>query len=403
MTTERVFEVHRLPGQFTLRQLREMARDKKLLPSDRIRRVGGSTWRTAEKVGLVVADSIPAHPSAVDPPDSSPPSAGDEAFVGYDPWLPIATEPADLEPLERESIRRTREPAADDQVVGHRLAILALPLIWILSGLKRWAARHAEGQGGMVSVGHVFFLAALACFFVEAHVVSLRDNSWKPMVLLAMVIVAAAVLQFLAVVFLNSATNLIRSSPTWIRNTAILDATGMILALCAAGCLLCACIDPSVRVFRDETMPAPTFIVYGLPWVAAGWILWLGSMCALRPDVVNVSRSDEASGGEEAVGLYSFFIKLLLYLAPRVYVAGSFLAAGFAGLNCYWHCFEAGALDLGGAYFNLWASSHLWTGYLIGFAGLFPLAAYLQFLLSYIVIDLLVVIFRSGRVARRMG
>ena len=101
----------------------------------------------------------------------------------------------------------------------------------------------------------------------------------------------------------------------------------------------------------------------------------------MRPKTVNVTVAGEASAGQEAIAIMSFFMKLMLRMVPLVFGIVNILAP-FVLL------FFSIALVVSDQPFMYVMQGGVVVSGIFG-AALFPLTAYLVFLVFYLLIDIL--------------
>jgi hypothetical protein len=136
--------------------------------------------------------------------------------------------------------------------------------------------------------------------------------------------VAMFILQYVASRFLGSGKRLVDVSPTRVGSAAFLDCTALLAEV--AG----------IALFVGSFSVARQLDQWSLLWVGAG--LW--ALCdavayvALHPTLVNVTVSESATAGEEALGILSFLAKAKVRIAPAAFGIGCIL--GTLGLLLGW-------------------------------------------------------------------
>ncbi|HQF37683.1 MAG TPA: DUF4339 domain-containing protein [Opitutaceae bacterium] len=189
---------------------------------------------------------------------------------------------------------------------------------------------------------------------------------------------AVAVLQYVAARFFTANEALVKNNPSRIGSAAFLDCLALILLVGAFSAVVGG-------VFGSIAFVSITPLI---PGVISAAVLLFGAGIALNPGLCNL-HIEEASAGEEAIGLASFFGKASLVVQPALF---ALLALG-------------GTLAIGVSFFNADASATITAslrqlpvaGMLAGAGGaallviacLLPVFAYLGFLVLYLHLDLL--------------
>ena len=123
-----------------------------------------------------------------------------------------------------------------------------------------------------------------------------------------------------------------------------------------------------------------------LPIVAGfglAMVLLYGVGASINHESVNVQLEKDTSIGEEAIGLFSFLIKLLMRLVPLVF--GVTISVAFVGM-VYFLIKLIGAEALEAVFYA--QDNFKYFGYMLE-ALILPFAAYVVFLVYYLMIDLL--------------
>lgn len=218
-------------------------------------------------------------------------------------------------------------------------------------------------------------LASAGCaviMLVFGIINSIKVGEAEPALYHALFLPAVAIAQFIAVKFLGAGRNLIDKSPGQISSKAFLECFALILALGAVGIFSWGAFT---SIKAGEFLP----IVAGL---GLAMILLYGVGASLNHESVNMELRDDTSIGEEAIGLFAFYVKFFMRLVPFIFGVASGVA--FIGM-AYSLIMLIGAEGLeAGRYIH---SNYEYFGYMV-WALMLPLIAYLTFLFYYLFIDL---------------
>jgi hypothetical protein len=222
--------------------------------------------------------------------------------------------------------------------------------------------------------GHFSILSGGVIGLALCIVMAVRQNKLDAALIGIGFVIALAIGQFAAMKFLGASDSLIANTPHRISSRAFLDCTGL-LSILAALAILVGGIIAAIQIggLVGFGMAIPVLIVSTL-------LLHFGGL-ALNPQMVNITVG-EGSAGEEAIGIFGFLLKAWFKLVPL-----SFLMTGAAA-----NLFLLGSF---GAYWeNLFARGFTSSfGIMVLFEGTYgglvlllvacltPIAAYLQFLL----------------------
>lgn len=221
------------------------------------------------------------------------------------------------------------------------------------------------------TLGHYAILAAAVIGFLGGLVFAIRAESGDMFWMGLGWLVALPLLQYTAVKFLSTTQSLVAGNETSVGSAAFLRCTAL-LALVAA---LAALIGGFATAIGDKSIyPLLGGIASAIVLVAVGWT-------ALRPELLNISVRADAGAGEEALGVVSFFVKTVMKLIPVVFGAVLVVSTVQLLITVFRGMFAEGYGILG-AYLQ---SLTLCTS-IIG-AILLPFAAYLVFLLYYLLVD----------------
>ena len=119
------------------------------------------------------------------------------------------------------------------------------------------------------------------------------------------------VLQYTADKFVNAGENLIKSSPSKLSSTALLDCTFLLLEIAGLSAVVVLTVQNGI-----------TGLLVGLGIYA---LLDAVAYTALFPELANVKVSSRVRGGEEAIGFLSFFAKAILKIVPIAFGIGAII------------------------------------------------------------------------------
>jgi uncharacterized protein DUF4339 len=342
-------------GPMSIEALRALAEQGKLKPDGLVTRVGMSDWVPPRSV-----PEIFPHESNVRPP--LPPGVGPRRDA-----LAFGRGLAD-------GLRRS--VGADDVTAS-------LPHLrgvrFLLLGLRRGLTEGGLDTADRVArqTGHLAYIAAAVVLLLAFLVLGVRSDSFRfffgGLLILAPV---AVILHFVAALFLDAGTSLLRKSPSELASPAVL--TFAVLAF-LAGSLFCLLMG----IYGLTT--GSSFLEFGI-WMGCFVVLLYACGVALNPGSVNVAAGADLSAGEEALGIGMFLVKLPVRLVPFLFGVGSVVGLFAALYILYLVSTEEPLLvtDL----------AHRAARGVLGVA-LIPFLAYVGFALSYLLVDLLRAILRT--------
>lgn len=235
--------------------------------------------------------------------------------------------------------------------------------------------------GGLVRCGHTALLVAQVLTIVFGFVAAVRLHNW---VLFAYGIggaLALLILQFTAGKFLNAGDALIKSSPSRLSCGAFPDCLAL---LAEVGGLL---------FLLSTLMNARLSGQWSLVWVGIGGLALFDAVAfiALHPSLTNTSMAENVGAGEEAIGLLSFLVKIVVRIVPIAFGVGT--AIGTVGLLF-------GTISV--ARTGLIAAGKASWG-LVAFCACLPFASYVFFAFYHLALDILRAILELPRKLDRLG
>lgn len=346
-------------GPLSLEALRTQADQGTLKPDSLVTRVGMADWVPARSVPeLFPGDSI------VRPP--LPPGVGPRR---------------DALAFGRGLVERLRRTVgAEDMVqsLPHLRAVRA-----VLEALRRGITENGLATADRIArqAGHLAFMAAAVVLVLAFLILGVRADSFQIFFAgLLVLLPAAVVLHFLAVLFLDAGTALLRKSPSELSSSAVLSFFALVFL---AGSLYCFLMG------LYGIIKGGSFLDFGL-WMGGSAVLFYAAGIALNPSTVNVTAGADLSAGEEALGIGMFLVKLPVRLVPFVFGVGSVVGL-CAALYLLWLVFTEQPVFLIGP-------THEISWRVLGVA-LIPFLVYAGFTLAYLLVDLLRAILRTpGRI-----
>lgn len=255
-----------------------------------------------------------------------------------------------------------------------------LPYLKLIDTVLRWAKnlfsiKWLESMDGASrKIGLLASAGGALLMLAFGIIMSIKEGEAEPALFYALALPVVAIAQFIAVKFLGAGRNLIDKSPGQISSKAFLECFALLLVLAALG----ACAGGIYMSIKGSQF-LPFVVGFGISMV-----LLYGVGASINHESVNVQLEKDISIGEEAIGLFSFLIKLLMRLVPLVF--GVTISVAFVGM-VYSLIRLIGAEGLGAAV-NAHHNNFKYFGYMLE-ALILPFAAYVVFLVYYLMIDLL--------------
>jgi hypothetical protein len=222
-----------------------------------------------------------------------------------------------------------------------------------------------------LAIGRIGFLAAMPLSVAFAVLISLKESSMAREAISkgAIYFFVFAVLQYVGSRFCEHGEKRNRATHENLASSVFLECLAILLMLAGIGLLIGS-------VFAG---------IHGMYWlilagIATFVLMMFAAFIALNPSLVQVNLVAESRPSEEALGILAFLAKAWVRLAPIVFGVGAIL----------------------GCLLLMYASLEIFTGdgpslananwdnalFLLTWTGLFPLTAYLHYLVLYLLIDL---------------
>ncbi|HSS50720.1 MAG TPA: DUF4339 domain-containing protein [Thermoanaerobaculia bacterium] len=335
-------------GPLQLDALRALADQGKLKPDTLVTRIGMADWLPAR----LVPELFPQE-SALKPP--LPPGVGPRRDV-----LAVGRNLAE---------RLHRVAGADDvtETLPH-LRVVRL----LLKGMRRGLTESGLGAADLLArqTGHLAYVLAAALLVLGFLVLGIRSDSFRlAFIGLLLIAPAAVLLHYVAALFLDAGAALLRKSPSELSSNAIL--TFFALAFFAGSVL-------SFVLGLYGVILGGSLLSFGVSLGTTAVLLYACGI-ALNPATVNVSPGSGLSAGEEALGILLFLLKVPVRLVPFLFGVGSVVGV-CAAVYLLYLVFTQEPL------FVLEPARQIAYGAL-GVA-LLPLAVYLGFVLSSLLVEI---------------
>jgi hypothetical protein len=301
-------------------------------------------------------------------------SIGPEDLIwneGWSDWRPASQ-------VEELKADLTKEPGPVNEVISAGVPVRLDPpshfLDQLLDALRALfpQADFAETARLMAAFGRYSLYAAMLIGLAFSAIRAIKIDSLDVLFLGMGGVLVGLALQYAAVRLSQAVPGLIRATPTRMSSTAFLDSFAVILLIVGVVGLATS----TLVSIRQESLNI--FLI--------GVGLFLGSeqlaLYCLRPGAMNIRITEDASCGEEAIGIISFFLMLPLRFVPTVFGVGT--AVGTVGLlACLVLTLKGGesttmAMDFAPAAVVV----------ILGSAA-FPLATYIYFIFYYLFIDVI--------------
>lgn len=220
----------------------------------------------------------------------------------------------------------------------------------------------------LVHYGNLAAVAAMGLALVYGLLGAVRHLVFAPIPRAVGFVLLLAAFQYAANKFMTAGRHLMTATPSRLSSPAFLNTVAMVHAVVAVvslvGGLLLSVQERSFSVLISAWFIA--LVAYGIAFIS------------LYPDRINVDVDPGVGAGEEALGILSFAIKLVVRLIPFVYGVGMIIGALALLGACFSRLGPQGYGMLG------WQGSRLLLS-----AAAFPLAGYLAFILYQLALDVL--------------
>ncbi len=224
----------------------------------------------------------------------------------------------------------------------------------------------------MVEFGRYSLYVAMSIWLIFTFIHAIKIDSLDWVLYGVGGVLIALSLQYSAVRLTLAMPRLIRSTPTRMSSAAFLDSFAVIMII--SGVLWLAAF--TLWAIRYE------YLNYFFIGVGIFFGCEQCALLSLNPDALNIRISEEASSGEEAVGIISFFLMLPMRFVPVVFGIGA--TVGTVGLlACSLYYLKGGeSVETAMTY------APVAVGVVFGCAA-FPLLMYIYFVFDYLILDVI--------------
>lgn len=271
--------------------------------------------------------------------------------------------------------RLHRVAGADD--VTETLPHLRLVRL-LLKGLRRGLTESGLGAADLVArqTGHLAYVLAAVLLVLDYLVLGIRSDSFRlTFGGLLLIAPAAILLHYVAVLFLDAGFSLLRKSPSELSSPAILSFFALLFF---AGSVLSFALGVYGLILGGSLLS------FGYALGLAALLLYACGI-ALNPATVNVNPASGLSAGEEALGILLFLLKVPVRLVPFLFGVGAVVGVCAAVYLLYLVFTQAPVF--------LVEQAHQIAHGVLGVA-LLPLLAYLSFVVSALLVEVLRAILR---------
>ena len=157
--------------------------------------------------------------------------------------------------------------------------------------------------------GQFAVLAGIALTLVNAIIAGVRYRSFALAATGVGVAIAIVIAQYAATRFMGSSERIIAATPSRVSSTAFLECAGLLLLLGALALFIGG-------IYTAIKMSSSAALVSG---IVVALLLAIAGAIALNPATAGVEIKEDASAGEEAVGLMFFCLKVWLKTVPLLF------------------------------------------------------------------------------------
>ena len=268
------------------------------------------------------------------------------------------------------------EAVAPTPVVSAAPQVPAAPMRHPLDSLMDWLrprcdARRVDSIGRFFRVcGSYGLLVAIVLSMAFSVIMAFKADPVGSLLLGAIMLMVLVILQYVAGKFCDALDRLNAATAGSLPSTVF--PAGLALLSKALGvAVLLSSIIAAVQISAYATLP------FG---IVAFLVLCYLSLVAMNPAMLNFSIGAQSGAGEEAIGVVTFLFKALMRLVPVAFGAGVVCGTLLMGFACYLPFSGEGGLFVAQFTWNM-------AAYSLILSALLPPAAYLIFLLYYLLQD----------------
>ena len=272
-------------GPVSAAQLKQLANSGALKPGQLVWREGMDEWVAASKVKGLFNEDAPATKPREMPSKPAPPARSGPVFANS--------------PVEPTAVERTP--------IGNLFDIL---LDFVRS---QFAERFIESTSNMFTVcGHFGLFAAMVFMFAFGLIAGAKLNNLNLVLGSLAWVLGLAVLQYAARRFSKELDRLNHATGGTVASTALPDCFALVGI--AAGVL--SLLGVTVWAIQTESFSLI------MPAVAAFILCQYVAVVALNPATLNIAVAPETGAGQEAMGVLSFLMKVVLRVVPVAFGVG---------------------------------------------------------------------------------
>ncbi len=244
-------------------------------------------------------------------------------------------------------------------LLGSVKKILSLKLF---ETLRKW----------LIILGDYGLYLAAVLVIIIGLIASIRMESFKSFLYGVFFAIAFIIAQFISSKFNNINEDLIKNNETHMTSSGFTEAIGIF-----------ALIIGIVYLFVDLylAIKIPKFLPF-VQGVGIFIVFTLVALISFNPSLISVKSVKKNSAGEEAIGIFGFFIKLYLKLIPFIY------GVGIIYLLIMLIVHSTGIFGKGFEILISWAKVFGDMSKLL-VVGLLPFIAYVLFVVNFLVIDII--------------
>ena len=199
-------------------------------------------------------------------------------------------------------------------------AVWADPLMFVkrIDALLDWVHDALSEElfdivsGWFSQLGYAGLVLSAVVGFVFYIVTAVRDKSFAMILYAGGFVLLLVIAQYAAHKFIGAVRTMTKSSPTRLTSRAFLRCVAVISEI--LGLLILARF--AIVAWQDRSL-VPILIGIGMCVLCEAI-----AFVAIHPALVSVSISEDASAGEEAIGIISFFVKAFVRVIPLVFGTG---------------------------------------------------------------------------------
>ncbi len=264
------------------------------------------------------------------------------------------------------------KPAGENKLESskHLLVINIIEKL-LIKAKARWNQGFFDENAAWVEkVGHYCVLLSAVLGFLAGLISAIKFDQMTPLGIGIIWMFTLLVLQFIAHKFIVASAKLIKSTESQMSSPSFLDSLSVVNILVGFGCLIGG-------IFLAIKTSDWTFVISGIMMF---WAFEYFASLSMNPKMLNINVVEQATAGQEAIGLISFFMKGMLKLVPVYF--GTWMVIGT------FHLIDA-LITLIGKNSYMFMEPVTTASYAILAALLSPFVIYLVFMFQYLFLDVI--------------